>query len=56
MGYKSRADLARELCPDLPAAAARRIARRTATFAEVFAAAGSARLAGAVTAGSAGRL
>jgi hypothetical protein len=55
MGYKSRADLARELRPDLPAAAAQRIARRTATFAEVFAAAGAARLAGAVTAASAAR-
>jgi hypothetical protein len=38
MGYKSRADLAGELLPRLPAAAAQRIAWRTRTFAEVFAA------------------
>ncbi len=37
MGYKSRADLAGELCPRLSAAAAQRLARRTRTFAEVFA-------------------
>jgi hypothetical protein len=48
MGYKSRADLAGELCPALPPAAIQRIARRTRTFAEVFAAAGSVRLAAAV--------
>jgi len=42
MGHKSRADLAAELCPSLPPAAAQRIARRTRTFAEVFAAAGAA--------------
>jgi hypothetical protein len=45
MGEKSRADLAGELCPRLPAAAARQIARRTRTFAEVFAAARSGLLA-----------
>jgi hypothetical protein len=42
MGYASRADLAAELCPRLPAAAVRQLARRTQTFAEVFAAAGAA--------------
>lgn len=41
MGYQSRADLAAELCPSLPAAAVQRIARRTRTFAEVFAIAGA---------------
>jgi hypothetical protein len=50
MGYKSRADLAGELCPRLPAAAARRIAWRTRTFAEVFAAAGAERPAEALQA------
>jgi hypothetical protein len=45
MGYRSRADLAGELCPRLPAAAAQRLARQTRTFAEVFAAAGSGSLA-----------
>jgi hypothetical protein len=40
MGYKSRADLAGELCPQLPAMTAQRLARRTQTFADVFAAAG----------------
>jgi hypothetical protein len=48
MGCKSRADLAGEVCPGLPAAAAERIARRTRTFAEVFAVAGSGRLAEAI--------
>ena len=41
MGYKSRADLAGELCPHLPAVTAQRLARRTQTFGDVFAAAGS---------------
>jgi hypothetical protein len=41
MGYKSRADLVGELCPHLPAVTAQRLARRTETFADVFAAAGS---------------
>jgi hypothetical protein len=41
MGYKSRADLASELCPHLPAVTTQRLARRTQTFADVFAAAGS---------------
>ena len=36
MGYRARLNLARELCPDLPDVAVRRIARRTATFVEVF--------------------
>jgi hypothetical protein len=40
MGHKSRADLAGELCPHLPAATAQRLAQRTLTFADVFAAAG----------------
>jgi hypothetical protein len=42
MGYRSRADLAGELCPHLPAVTAQRLARRTQTFADVFAATGSA--------------
>ena len=42
MGYASRADLAAELCPRLPAAAARQLARQTQTLAEVFAAARAA--------------
>ena len=37
MGYESRLELARRLCPGLPDAGARRIAQRTATFTEVFA-------------------
>src|ERR1039458_10206161 len=44
MGERSRAELVRELCPDLPGVAVRRIARRTGTFAEVFAAAAAPRL------------
>ena len=44
MGYESRADLVRELCPQLPDAAVRRIGRATATFAEVFAVASAPRL------------
>jgi len=46
MGYASRADLAAELCPRLPAAAVRQLARQTQTFAEVFAAAGTGPAAG----------
>ena len=45
MGYESRLELARQLCPSLPDAAARRIAQRTATFAEVFTVAAAPRLA-----------
>jgi hypothetical protein len=45
MGYAARLDLAAELLPGLPAAGAERIARRTATFAEVFAVADTGRLA-----------
>jgi tetratricopeptide (TPR) repeat protein len=45
MGYESRLGLARQLCPSLPDAAARRIARRTTTFAEVFTVAAAPRLA-----------
>jgi Tetratricopeptide repeat len=45
MGYESRTDLVRELCPQLPEAAVRRIGRSTATFAEVFAVASAPRLA-----------
>ena len=39
MGYRSRADLAGELSPHLTAAQVRQLARRTRTFAEIFAAA-----------------
>jgi hypothetical protein len=39
MGYQSRAELAGELSPHLTAAQARRVARQTRTFAEIFAAA-----------------
>ena len=42
MGCKSRADLAGELCPHLTASTAEQLARRTQTFADVFAAAGPA--------------
>jgi hypothetical protein len=45
MGYRSRADLAGELRPQLPAPAIERIARRTQTFRDVFAVAAADRLA-----------
>jgi tetratricopeptide (TPR) repeat protein len=45
MGYESRADLVRELCPALPDAAVHLIARRTVTFADVFTVAAAPRLA-----------
>jgi hypothetical protein len=45
MGYESRTELIRELCPHLPSVAVRRIGRTTATFAEVFAVAAAPRLA-----------
>jgi tetratricopeptide (TPR) repeat protein len=45
MGYESRLELARQLCPDLPDAGARRIAQRATTFAEVFTVAAAPRLA-----------
>jgi len=45
MGYAARADLVEELCPQLPRAAARRIAAATATFADVFKVASAPRLA-----------
>ena len=45
MGYESRTNLVRELCPHLPDAAVRRIGRATATFTEVFAVASAPRLA-----------
>jgi hypothetical protein len=45
MGYQSRLGPARQLCPHLPDAAVRRIAQRTATFAEVFRVAAAPRLA-----------
>jgi hypothetical protein len=45
MGYESRTDLVRELCPHLSDAAVRRIGRSTTTFAEVFAVASAPRLA-----------
>ena len=50
MGYESRTDLVRELCPHLPDAAVRRIGRSTATFEDVFAVASAPRLA-EITAG-----
>jgi tetratricopeptide (TPR) repeat protein len=37
MGFEARAGLVREVCPQLPDAAVRRIARATATFADLFA-------------------
>ena len=46
MAYPDRVDLARELLPDLPAPAAERVARRTATFGEVFAVAAADKVAG----------
>ena len=45
MGFGARSDLARLLCPGLPEAAVRRIARGTVTFKDVFAAAAAPRLA-----------
>ena len=45
MRSESRAELARELCPHLPGAAVRRIARATVTFADVFAVASAPRIA-----------
>jgi hypothetical protein len=45
MRYADRVALAAELLPGLPAAGIERLARRTATFAEVFAAASTGRLA-----------
>ena len=45
MAYPDRVALAAELLPHLPAAGIERIARRTATFTEVFAVAGAGRLA-----------
>ena len=46
MGYPDRVELARELLPGLPAGAGERIARRTATFGEVFAVAAADKVAG----------
>jgi hypothetical protein len=46
MDYSDRAELAGELLPGLAAGASERIGRRTATFGEVFAAAGAELLAG----------
>jgi hypothetical protein len=46
MGYDSRLALVAELCPRLPAVVARRVARVTATFKDVFAVAAAPRLAG----------
>ena len=46
MDYAARVELARELLPHLPAQAAERIARRTATFGEVFAVAAADMVAG----------
>lgn len=46
MGYAARVGLARELLPGMPAQAAERIARRTATFGEVFTVAAKDMVAG----------
>jgi tetratricopeptide (TPR) repeat protein len=46
MDYPARVELARELLPHLPAQAAERVARRTATFGEVFAVAAADMVAG----------
>ncbi len=46
MDYAARVELARERLPGLPAQAAERIARRTATFGEVFAVAAADMVAG----------
>lgn len=46
MGFEARLDLTRALCPGLPEAAVRRVARGTVTFKDVFAAAAAPRLAG----------
>ena len=46
MDYPDRVELVRELLPGLPAQAAERIARRTATFGEVFAVAAADKVAG----------
>ena len=46
MDYAARVELMRELLPRLPAQAAERIARRTATFGEVFAVAAADKVAG----------
>ena len=45
MAYTDRVELTAELLPHLPAAGIERIARRTATFTEVFSVAGAGRLA-----------
>jgi hypothetical protein len=45
MDYESRRDLIRELCPNLPDTAVRRIGHATATFADVFAVAAAPRFA-----------
>jgi tetratricopeptide (TPR) repeat protein len=44
MSYRSRVDLAGELCPGLPLSAVQRIAQRTRTFAEIFSVASADRL------------
>jgi hypothetical protein len=49
MGYSSRAALAAELCPALPAPAVERIARRTRTFGDVFTVSSAGRLADLTT-------
>jgi tetratricopeptide (TPR) repeat protein len=46
MDYSDRVELTRELLPDLQAQAAERVARRTATFGEVFAVAAADKVAG----------
>jgi tetratricopeptide (TPR) repeat protein len=45
MDYHTRIGVAADMCPGLPAAAARRIGQRTRTFAEVFAVVSAERLA-----------
>jgi tetratricopeptide (TPR) repeat protein len=46
MSYVARVELVRELLPDLPVQAAERVARRTATFGEVFAVTAADMMAG----------
>ena len=45
MSYRSRVDLAGDLCPGLPLSAVQRVAQRTKTFADVFSVASAERLA-----------
>ena len=45
MSYRSRVDLAGELCPGLPLSIVQRVAQRTRTFADIFSVASAERLA-----------